>query len=163
MHRSKSLQQYKWCHFVFKCMQSIQLSLLPCCYLKLILAWSTIWWKNLKLTLSCLFQSVLMLSGCVLNIDFKHRQRQSLVYLFVSHGVGQRRVGEVGDRAAAKHNSNFPLPAPSFRFLLWSKIQDFLRLLHLSTCPPPLVRLLCEDLTLISNVYLITCGTSCSY
>ena len=70
---------------------------------------------------------------------FKHWQRQSLVYLFVSHGVGQRRVGEVGDRAAAKHNSNFPLPAPSFRFLLWSKIQDFLRLLHLSTCPPPLV------------------------
>ena len=83
-----------------------------------------------------------MLSGCVLNIDFKHRQRQSLVYLFVSHGVGQRRVGEVGDRAGAKHNSNFPLPAPSFRFLLWSKIQDFLRLLHLSTstCPATLWR-----------------------
>ena len=104
-----------------------------------------------------------MLSGCVLNIDFKHRQRQSLVYLFVSHGVGQRRVGEVGDRAGAKHNSNFPLPAPSFRFLLWSKIQDFLRLLHLSTCPPPLVWLLCEDLTLISNSLHVELHTTTSY
>ena len=65
---------------------------------------------------------------------------QNSVYLFVSHGGGQR-VGEVGDRAADVH---FQLPGlePTWKQLPLPrrKIGDFSRLLHLlatCTCAQP--------------------------